>query len=139
MPATKKILPRAITLAVDTVGSRSTASGKHSAYPKRLAALAPLTLDGAATEVKRVSGTWLGERLEFIYWLQDGAARWTDLTPSEAAAIDAGHAITIASIVAVAVAVEAPAEPTPEPTPEPVEPVADDKPKRQRRRVAVEA
>ncbi len=145
MPATKKILPRAITLTVDTVGTRATASGKHSAYPKRLAAPAALTLDGATVEVKRVSGTWLGDRLEFIYWLQDGVARWTDLTPSEAAAIDAGKSITIASVV-TAPAEPAPVEPTPapapaEPTPEPTpaEPAPEPVATKRRRRATAEA
>jgi len=135
MPATKKILPRAISLTVEGVGTRPTVSGKHSAYPKRLAAPATFALDGARSEVKRVSGSWQGERLEFIYWLQDGVARWTDITASEAAAIDAGKAVWIDNII-VAQADPAAEQPAPEPTPAPV---ATDKPKRQRRRVTAEA
>lgn len=99
MPATKKISPRNITLKVGAIDARSTASGKHSTYPKRPAAAAPLLLNSTPTEVKRVSGSWKGERLEFIYWREEGIARWTDLTTDEAAAIDRGEPIEILSNV----------------------------------------
>jgi hypothetical protein len=99
MPATKKIAPKAITLAVHGAVPRDTASGKHSAYPKRAPAAATLTLDGKVIEVKRVNGSWKGERLEFVYWLEEGVARWTDLTTDEAKLIDGGAAVTVTNRV----------------------------------------
>jgi hypothetical protein len=95
MPATKKISPKAIVLSIAGFDERATASGKHSSYPKRPAVAAPFSLAGEPTELKRVSGSWKGERLEFIYWREDGVARWTDLTIDEARAIDAGAAVAI--------------------------------------------
>jgi hypothetical protein len=95
MPATKKISPKAIVLSIAGFVERATASGKHSSYPKRPAVAAPFHLAGEPTELKRVSGSWKGERLEFIYWREDGVARWTDLTIDEARAIDAGAAVAI--------------------------------------------
>jgi hypothetical protein len=99
MPATKKISPKAITLSIHGLAARDTASGKHSAYPKRAPSAAPFTLDGAKSEVKRVNGSWKGDRLEFIYWLEEGIARWTDLTADEAKAIDSGAAVTVTNRV----------------------------------------
>ena len=95
MPATKKISPKPIVLSIAGIGERATASGKHSSYPKRPAVAAPFYLNGEPTELKRVSGSWKGERLEFIYWREYGVARWTDLTIDEARAIDGGASTAV--------------------------------------------
>jgi hypothetical protein len=136
MPATKKISPKAITLSIHGLATRDTASGKHSAYPKRAPSAAPFTLDGAKSEVKRVNGSWKGDRLEFIYWLEEGVARWTDLTADEAKAIDAGAAVTVTNRVTVKV--EPTAQPAPTEAPAAEQPAEPTKPKRERkgRRVA---
>jgi len=137
MPATKKVAPKAIALTVAGAALRDTASGKHSAYPKRAPAAATLTLDGKVVEMKRVNGAWKGERLEFIYWLEEGVARWTDLTADEAKLIDAGAAVTVTNRVTPV------ATPTPAPvaTPTPAEPVATEPKvaKRKGRRVVTES
>ena len=136
MPATKKVAPKAIALTVAGAAPRDTASGKHSAYPKRAPAAATLTLDGKASEMKRVNGAWKGERLEFIYWREEGIARWTDLTANEAKLIDGGAAVTVTNRVTP---VATPAAPVATPTPV-TEPVATEpkvtKAKRTRRVVA---
>lgn len=139
MPATKKISPKSITLAVHGLATRDTASGKHSTYPKRAPSAAPFTLDGKKVEVKRVNGTWKGERLEFVYWREEGVARWTDLTADEAKAIDAGAAVTVTNRVTVK------AEPTAQPAPteapaaeQPAEPTEPKVTKRKGRRVVTE-
>jgi hypothetical protein len=136
MPATKKVAPKAIALTVAGAAPRDTASGKHSAYPKRAPAAATLTLDGKMTEVKRVNGVWKGERLEFIYWLEEGVARWTDLTAEEAKLIDGGAAVTVTNRVTPAPAPAPAPAPVTTPTPAPAEPVAK---VRKGRKVASEA
>jgi hypothetical protein len=137
MPATKKISPKAITLSIHGLATRDTASGKHSAYPKRAPSAAPFSLDGAKSEVKRVNGAWKGERLEFIYWREEGIARWTDLTVDEAKAIDNGAAVAITNRVTAKA--EPDAQPAPE-APAAEQPAEPTKPKRERkgRRVTTE-
>jgi len=131
MPATKKIAPKPIVLSIAGIGERATASGKHSSYPKRPAVAAPFSLNGDPTELKRVSGSWKGERLEFIYWREEGVARWTDLTIDEARAIDAGADVTVAFRLAEATPVA--------PVVVEAAPVAEAKPKRVRKGRKVEA
>jgi hypothetical protein len=133
MPATKKISPKPIVLSIAGIGERATASGKHSSYPKRPAVAAPFYLNGEPTELKRVSGSWKGERLEFIYWREYGVARWTDLTIDEARAIDGGASTAVLdrfvdpeATPAAPVVIEA-------------APVAETKPKRVRKGRKVEA
>lgn len=139
MPATKKIAPKSITLTIAGVGTRDTASGKHSAYPKRPPVAAKLELDGKTIEVKRVSGAYQNEKLDFIYWLQDGIARWTDLTPAEAKAIDGGANIVIVNKVeATPPANEAKPEATPAEPPK-AEPKPEPKRQRSGRKVKAEA